>query len=69
MPKTLKVELKWKGELTQFEHLTVTEDWQTAIVPCPLNPHMLDEIAFVFENTSAGEDFSGEIFIQSLAFR
>lgn len=69
IPEALKVELKWKGELIQFEHFTVTEDWQTAIVPCPLGPHMLDEIAFVFENASVGEDSRGEIFVQSLAFR
>ena len=69
MPESLKVELKWKGELIQFEHLPITNEWQRVAVPCPFKPHMLDEIAFVFENASAGKDSCGEIFIQSLAFR
>ena len=68
IPKTFKVELKWKGELIQFEHLPVTEEWQTVIVPCPLTPCRLDEIAFVFENASVGEDGGGEVFIRSPAF-
>lgn len=67
IPETFRVELKYKGELVQFEHIAVTGAWQKVAVRCPGG--MLDEIAFVFENASAGGQGYGEIFIQSLALR
>ena len=69
IPKTLKVELKWKGTLIQFGHFSVTKGWHQESLPCPAYPRKLDEISFVFENSAVGEDWSGEIFIQDLALQ
>ncbi len=69
IPKTIKVDLKWKGELIQFGHFPITKDWTTASLSCPSYPKRLDEISFVFENSAVGDDLSGEIYIQALALK
>jgi hypothetical protein len=65
-PKTLKVELKRRGEYVAFDHLRAGPDWSEARIALPGGEKKADELALVFENNAAGEHPKGEVLICSL---
>ncbi|MDD5225914.1 MAG: glucoamylase family protein [Candidatus Omnitrophica bacterium] len=68
-PKTIKVEMKFRGEYVQFEHIPLKSVWTDAQIVLPADSRKVDEITFVIENSAAGEHKKGEVLIRSLVLR
>jgi len=67
-PETIKVELKYRGEYVQFDHISLKPTWSEMRILVPKNSKM-DELAFVIENATAGNYPKGKIFIRSLSLQ
>ncbi|MBI3312842.1 MAG: hypothetical protein HYZ83_01215 [Candidatus Omnitrophica bacterium] len=68
-PETLKVELKWRGNYVQFEHVPLKSIGTEIKIPLFGNNQKIDEIALVIENAAAGKNKKGKIFIESLSLQ
>ncbi|HTL46556.1 MAG TPA: glucoamylase family protein [Verrucomicrobiae bacterium] len=66
-PKSVKVEIKYRGKSVQFERVPLTSSWHNVKVRLPQENKAFDEIVFVFENSVAGKHPRGEVLIQSLS--
>ena len=68
-PRTLKAELKFRGEYVQFGHIPVEATWTEARMVLPAGSPQADEAAFVIENAAAGEHPQGAVLIRGLSLR
>lgn len=68
-PETIKVELKYRGEYVQFEHIPLQSMWTEAKILIPVNSQKVDEVIFVIENSAAGKHRKGAVLVRSLALR
>ncbi|MFH0985786.1 MAG: glucoamylase family protein [Candidatus Omnitrophota bacterium] len=64
-PETIKVELKYRGEYVQFEHIPLKSTWTDAKILLPPNSQKVDEVTFVIENSAAGKHRKGKVLIRS----
>lgn len=68
-PKTLKVELKCRGEYVAFEHILLSPVWTEERILVPAGSLKVDEITFVIENSAAGKHPQGKVSVRSLTLR
>lgn len=68
-PETVKVELKYRGEYVQFEHVPLKSIWREIRIPVPKDAKKTDELALVIENSAAENHPRGKILVRSLRLR
>lgn len=68
-PKTVKVEMKFRGEYVQFDHVELKKTWSDVKIRIPDGAEKFDELTFVIENAVAGDSPKGDIQIRSVTLR
>ena len=65
-PASLKMELKYRGQYVEFGHVPLKGEWSQAEISIPVGSTKINEIAFVFENSSAGKYQHGVVLLRSI---
>lgn len=65
-PESIKIEIKYQGRLIQFEHVFLEMHWMQVEIEIPFESTRIDEIAFVFENSSVGNHRQGAVKLRSI---
>ena len=63
-PASVKIELKYRGQYVQFEHIPIKEEWSQTEVIIPAGSTKIDESTLVFENSSAGRHPRGTVKVR-----
>lgn len=67
-PVNVKVEIKYRGQYVQFEHIPLEREWAKFEFIIPGGSPKIDEVTLVFENSSAGKHPQGVVDLRSIRF-